>query len=183
MSPFTLFNRLLSPGGPRGRLTIMIFHRVLPEPDSLMPFEPDAPTFERRMRHLREWFNVLPLDDAVCRLKAGTLPPRALCITFDDGYADNHDVAFPILRDLGIHATFFIATGFLDGGCMWNDKIIESVRCLKGDTLDLRDLGLGFMRAGSADERIAAIESVIGQLKYSPRTWCKPSEPGCRPLS
>jgi peptidoglycan/xylan/chitin deacetylase (PgdA/CDA1 family) len=166
MSPFTLVNRLLSPEGSRGRLTIMIFHRVLPAPDSLMPFEPDAPAFEGRMRHLRKWFNVLPLDEAVSRLKAGTLPARALCITFDDGYADNHDVAFPILRNLGMHATFFIATGFLDGGCMWNDKIIESVRSHKGDTLDLREHGLGLLSTGSTDERIAAIESLIGQLKY-----------------
>jgi peptidoglycan/xylan/chitin deacetylase (PgdA/CDA1 family) len=50
------------------------------------------------------------------------------CITFDDGYADKHDVAMPILQRHGLCATFFIATGFLNGGCMWNDTIIETVR-------------------------------------------------------
>jgi peptidoglycan/xylan/chitin deacetylase (PgdA/CDA1 family) len=166
MSPFALVNRLLSPGGSHARLTIMIFHRVLPAPDQLLPFEPDAVTFERRMRQLREWFNVLPLDDAVTRLRNATLPPRALSITFDDGYADNHDVALPILRSLGMHATFFIATGFLDGGCMWNDKIIESIRCHADEALDLRALGLGLVRTRSIDDRIAAIDTVIRQIKY-----------------
>ncbi|MCK7493591.1 MAG: polysaccharide deacetylase family protein [Comamonadaceae bacterium] len=57
------------------------------------------------------------------RLGEGTLPARALAITFDDGYADNHDVALPILRRHGLNATFFVATGFLDGGIMWNDVL------------------------------------------------------------
>jgi hypothetical protein len=50
----------LSPGGPRGRLSILIFHRVLPEPDALIPELPDAAEFEATMRWVRDWFNVLP---------------------------------------------------------------------------------------------------------------------------
>jgi peptidoglycan/xylan/chitin deacetylase (PgdA/CDA1 family) len=38
------------------------------------------------------------------------------CITFDDGHADNFHIALPILQGHGLPATFFIATGFLDGG-------------------------------------------------------------------
>ena len=37
-------------------------------------------------------------------------------------------MALPILRELGLHATFFVASGFLDGGRMWNDTVIEAVR-------------------------------------------------------
>src|SRR5436305_15020348 len=100
MSVFRGINELLSPGGPRGRLSIMIFHRVLPAPDPLRPSEPDAARFEAEMRNVARWFNVVALGRAVQGLKDGSLPARALAVTFDDGYADNHDVALPILRRL-----------------------------------------------------------------------------------
>src|SRR5215831_142994 len=107
----------LSPSGPRGRLSILIFHRVLRQHDPLISDLPTAAQFETQMRWVREWCNVLPLGEAIDRLYAGTIPARALSITFDDGYADNEEVAAPILKRLDMTATFFVATGFLDGGC------------------------------------------------------------------
>src|SRR5438067_12205090 len=105
--------RLFTAGGA---LSILIFHRVTPAADPLLPDIPDAAAFERVVRLLVEHFNVIPLSEAAARLLRASLPPRALCITFDDGYADNHDVALPILARHGVTATFFIATGFLGGG-------------------------------------------------------------------
>lgn len=99
--------RVLAPGGPRGRLSILIFHRVLAHPDSVMRCDPDAAQFELIIGWLKQWFNVLPLDEAVARLNAHSLPPRAAAITFDDGYADNYAVAMPILQRHGLSATFF----------------------------------------------------------------------------
>src|SRR5690606_20361508 len=60
----------LSPGGAQGRLSILIFHRVLPVPDPLFPGEVDARRFDELLGWFRAWLNVLPLDEAVCRLKA-----------------------------------------------------------------------------------------------------------------
>ncbi len=145
------FFNLMSPAGPKGRLTALIFHRVLPEPDPLFPDEMHAQRFDEMCGWVKTWFNVLPLDQAVNQLKSGTLPTRAACITFDDGYADNFHVAMPILQRHGLTATFFIATGFLDGGRMWNDTIIETVRCRE-------DL--------SIEDRRAAIATHIDAIKY-----------------
>src|SRR3990167_7749886 len=99
----------MSPAGAKARLSILIFHRVLPEPDPLFPQEMHARQFDAVCGWLAHWFNILPLDRAVQLLDTGTLPARAACITFDDGYADNHDVALPILLHHGLNATFFIA--------------------------------------------------------------------------
>ena len=55
---------VMSPSGPRGRLNILIFHRVLAEPDPISPDTPDATAFESQMRWVRDWFNVLPLEQA-----------------------------------------------------------------------------------------------------------------------
>ena len=157
--------RVVSPGGRNG-LSILIYHRVLPEPDPLFPGEADRVEFDRQLRLLKSMFNVIPLIDGVRRLRAGTLPPRAACITFDDGYADNAEVALPLLRQHGLHATFFVATGFLDGGRMWNDTVIETVRRAPDARIDARPLGLGVHATGSVAERRSAIGALIGQLKY-----------------
>lgn len=130
--------QLLSPSGARARLSVLIFHRVLPQPDPLFPDEIDAARFDAILGWLRSWFNVLPLDEAAQRLKDGSLPARAAALSFDDGYADNHDIALPLLQKHGLPCSFFIATGFLDGGRMWNDTLIESIRLSTKPLLDLR---------------------------------------------
>lgn len=156
----------MSPAGPSGRLSILIFHRVLPAHDPLNPDEPDADEFEQRLRWLRDWFNVLPLAEAVQRLAAGTIPPRALAITFDDGYADNAEIAAPVLRRLGLTATFFVTTGYLGGGCMWNDRVIEAVRACRGDALDLREIGLGELDLAGPPARRRAAVAILNAIKH-----------------
>ena len=123
---------LLSPAGRRARLSVLIFHRVHAQRDLLFPDEPDAARFAALLDHLKTWCNVLPLTEAVRLLRSDALPARSLCITFDDGYADNRTVALPALRAAGLTATFFVTTGYLDGGRMWNDTVIESVRRAHG---------------------------------------------------
>jgi peptidoglycan/xylan/chitin deacetylase (PgdA/CDA1 family) len=158
--------RLLSPPGGRGRLTIVLFHRVTPAPDPLFPGESHAESFRERMQWLKAWFNIIALDEAIGALARGTLPERALAITFDDGYADNATVALPILRALGLHATFFVSTGFLDGENMWNDVVIEAVRGHRQQELDLSALGLGVTAIPTLEARRAAISALLAALKY-----------------
>jgi len=158
----------MSPAGAGARLSTLIFHRVLPAPDPLFPDEMDARRFAEVCGWLKSWFNMLPLDQAVTRLKAGTLPARAACITFDDGYADNFEVAMPILQQHGLTATFFIATGFLNGGRMWNDTIIETVRNGTSPLLDFSSLNLGRHPVTTLADKRAAIAALIDQVKYQP---------------
>ena len=160
---------LLAPAGNRGKLTILIYHRVLPQPDPIFPEEVDAATFDMQLGVLAAEFNVMSLADAIAGLRQGNLPPRAVAITFDDGYADNAEIALPILRRHGLNATFFISTGFLDGGCMWNDKLVEAVRAYPGARCELSALGLGTLDISSPPSRRAAIKSLIHALKYLPQ--------------
>lgn len=158
---------LAAPAGARGKLSVFYFHRALAEPDPLLPFEPDARMFDRMLGWIASQFRVLDPLEACERLFDGTLPSRPAMITFDDGYRDNYTVALPLLQQHRMQAAFFIATGFLAGGMMFNDRVIEAVRgCSRNslpwpdaaEPLPLRDLA----------ERRSAIDSILGRIKHLP---------------
>ncbi len=165
---FPLLTKIVSPGGDRGRLTIVMYHRVMDHFDPLSPYTPTAEVFDFHMQTLANGFNVLALSEAIDRLKMGCLPRRAACVTFDDGYRDNYSVAAPILQRYGLPATIFVATGFLDGGRMWNDSVIEAVRRAPGSTIDARAIGLGIHATADDLGRATTISKLLDQLKYLP---------------
>ncbi len=166
IAPFRWALQPFSPGNGRGTLSIFIYHRVHAKADPLFIDEADATHFDRQMEWVAGLFNVLPLEEATHRLAAGRLPPRAAAITFDDGYADNAQVALTILKRHALPATFFICTGTLNGGRMWNDTVIEAVRRAPGNELDLSTLGLGRYPVGSPKDRNHAIQQLLRQLKH-----------------
>lgn len=147
-------------------VSVLIFHRVLEKKDPLRPLEPTVEEFTDIVRYVTRNFAVLPLWDAVERRGSGGAPRHAVAITFDDGYADNFKLALPVLREHGMPATFFVSSGYLDGGVMWNDRVIEAVRAHPGDLLDTADLGLGQLRTGSHQERRVAAKAIISAIKY-----------------
>jgi peptidoglycan/xylan/chitin deacetylase (PgdA/CDA1 family) len=74
--------------------------------------------FTEHLSTLKRHYPVLGLSEAVETLAAGRyLGPNLVVITFDDGYADNHDIAAPILERFGLPATFFLTVGFLGTSC------------------------------------------------------------------
>lgn len=160
-SGFDLFSTIGLP-----RLSILIFHRVHARTDSIFPHEPDAIRFERLMRFVSRIFRVMTLGEAVTCLANDSLPSRALVITFDDGYADNAEVALPILQRCGLTASFFVSTGFLDGGRMWNDSVIECLRACPHWELDLKSFGLGRFALTGPAERRRVIETLLPRIKY-----------------
>jgi peptidoglycan/xylan/chitin deacetylase (PgdA/CDA1 family) len=154
--------------GRGNRLCVVNYHRILAVPDPLLESEPDLATFRWQMALLARGFNVLPLPEALAALDAGTLPPRAVCITFDDGYRSVHDLALPVLREFGLPATVFVTSGFVGEGNMWNDRIIEAVQGLKGETLDLSDHGLGRFALDTLEARKQTLGRLTERSKYLP---------------
>lgn len=158
---------MLSGGAGGRKLQILIYHRVLSERDPLQPSEPTIEEFEWQMDLLARHFTPLTLESAIGHLRNGTLPPRAVSVTFDDGYADNLHLALPVMRKHGFAPTVFIATAYLDGGIMFNDIITESIRGYNDPELDLEDLGLaGRFRCATVIEKQLAIRQIVNRLKY-----------------
>lgn len=166
LSVFKPLATLASGLGRQKKLFILIYHRVLDKPDFMRPGEVDISVFNWQMELLANFFNVLPLTEAVDRLYGNTLPPRAVAITFDDGYADNLHNALPILQHYGLTATFFIASGFLDGGRMWNDTVIESIRGITQRSLDLTEIDLGACDISTEPKKAASAAAILSAIKH-----------------
>lgn len=152
----------------RGKLTILLFHKVPETKHPLMPFEMDLLEFEQTLRMVTKIFNIIPLDAALQSLKAGNLPARAASITFDDGYQGWLSGVVPILERLQLHATFFITTGQLNGKPMWNERLLHAMTHAGGDTEDLAfpETSLPPLSFRSHASKMAALHSFEQFLKY-----------------
>jgi peptidoglycan/xylan/chitin deacetylase (PgdA/CDA1 family) len=102
------------------RVLILSYHRVTPDfrasaREALPSLLVSARTLRQQLRQVARVREVISLADAR-RLLAdpGAAPrgPDKVAVTFDDGYADNHDCALPVLQELAIPATVFVATGY-----------------------------------------------------------------------
>lgn len=113
LAPLT---RRLTRRSPR----IFLYHRFSTAPER-RAFA--ATEFRRQMELLKERCEVLTFSELLDRRDTRSRKPFA-AITVDDGYADFHQIAFPILRDLGLPATVFVTTGFVDRQLyLWPDQI------------------------------------------------------------
>ncbi|MEA2361397.1 MAG: hypothetical protein QOD71_542 [Thermoleophilaceae bacterium] len=101
--------RVLPPPDLASRRVVLCYHSVDPRP-SYLGLTPAL--FDEHLAWLEEHCQVVSLDELVAgpRRKGGPY----VAITFDDGYADNHTHALPLLRARGMTATFFVAVGFLE---------------------------------------------------------------------
>ena len=98
-----------------GEVVVLMYHGIV----ETAPVLPDwcllqKDEFEKQIKFLTEHFNVIPLRDAVEGLKNDTIKGPTAVITFDDGYQNNYDVAFPILKAYQAPATIYIASKFID---------------------------------------------------------------------
>lgn len=110
---------------------VLAYHRVLAQFDEAdFPFDPElvsatAEDFAWQMRLVSRDYDPITCADLVNAIEHGRrLPARPVLVTFDDGFCDNFEVAFPILRDCKVPATIFLATGYVDApGTYWFDWV------------------------------------------------------------
>ena len=105
---------------------ILSYHRVNDEQN---PFfgGVSVKVFARQMEMLCKYFSVLPLEELVERMEKNDVPPNAIAITFDDGYRDNYENGFPVLRQFGLPATIFLVTGAVDSkNGLWHDHVFDA---------------------------------------------------------
>lgn len=133
-------------------------------------FTADQTQLEAHVRYFQKHHRIVGLDEALEIVSSPRkLRGNAILITFDDGYIDNHDVAVPLLKSLGVEAVFFLVSDFLNGQSLaWWDRIawlVQSARerCFRlpvGETETVVDL-----RAAAPE---AAVSAVLELYKTCP---------------
>jgi len=145
---------------------IIAYHRV----GSTYEFPSDVPLvppedFEKQISYLSRNYRVISLSELGRALSRGTgLPAKAAVITFDDGYKDNHAIAYPILKRHGVPATVFLATGHIDTGTpFWWDRVSYAVHHSSRENLDMAPFGTYHFR--TTKERWLAARTIREGLK------------------
>ena len=154
-------------------LRILAYHRIMPLPDpatfdfdlELISTSPDR--FRDQMLLLKRRFRPMRLTGVVTALNAGeALPPDAVVVTFDDGYDDNYRIAYPILRELGVPATFFVSTGHIDSGRPFAyDWLVHMILLTGAPGLTLPELGIDLSMPKKRDERRQLAGHVLLEMK------------------
>src|SRR5688500_502830 len=109
-------------------VSILAYHHVADD-DTAYPYDPgvaDATPqqFRRQMEMLARYGTPIGVDELIRAVDGAPLPKNPVMVTFDDGYRSCHDIALPILRAVGMRATFFVATGFInDRKLYWWERI------------------------------------------------------------
>ncbi len=124
--------------------------------------------FEWQMNYIRRHFDVLSLDNLVDRIHAAQpIPSHAALVTFDDGYRDNYDLAYPILRHYGLPAAIFLTTSFVNGTQrLWWDELAAAIGTSQVRRAHVQ--GLGEIRLGTPHDRRRAMEQLRRHLKALP---------------
>jgi peptidoglycan/xylan/chitin deacetylase (PgdA/CDA1 family) len=149
-------------------LVTLAYHRIgdpaqSPYDRGLWSASPEM--FDAQVRFLKQNFDVIR-PDALAELNDSR--GRFVLVTFDDGFRDNYDVAFPILRSHGVPAVFFVTVGFIDRPRFpWWDQIACMVRSSKRSGLPASawlPRGVQF----DSPERENAIRSLLRAYKRLP---------------
>lgn len=151
-------------------LLVLNYHRIGDSASS--PYERDLYSateaeFDRQIAFLRKHAEIVsPADLSALRRRASG---RAVMISFDDGYRDNYELAFPILKRHGVPATFFVCTGFLDRGRIaWWDEIAWMIRHATRDALPAGEWFRPALSLRTAAERETAIAAALKIYKQTP---------------
>jgi peptidoglycan/xylan/chitin deacetylase (PgdA/CDA1 family) len=165
---------------PMPTLSIITYHHIADHEPSY-PFDPDTADasraqFRRQIEMLARHGTPIGVDDLLRAIEGGPLPKNPVMVTFDDGYRSCHDVALPILRQVGVPATFFISTSFIsERRLYWWERIAllltgakrkaSAIRYPRPLELDLRDPMLRHRLTGLVKtERSLDLERFLEEL-------------------
>jgi len=148
---------------------ILVYHRV-PDLNSNFSFDSSlvsssVDNFKRQIQYLSEKYNIISLEKFGQYHKKKINPPRnSVVITFDDGYCDNYEHAYPILKKYKLPATIFVITDAIEKNVLlWWDKVAYIINKTKINYFEIKKLGKYPLR--NKYEKLKALKVISLKLK------------------
>jgi len=176
--------RVLSPlarirAAYRTDVPILAYHRVWDvRNEDAFPFDVELISarideFRWQMEYVRADFNPITFGTLLEILDGATpAPPRPVIVTFDDGFEDNFEHAFPILKALGIPATIFLSTGYIASQeTFWFDRLAQLLLASPERELAVAGLAERIQLARDVPSRRRALRKVLAELKLMPNQF------------
>ncbi|MDX2502914.1 MAG: polysaccharide deacetylase family protein [Gammaproteobacteria bacterium] len=154
-------------------IRIMTYHRVMEARQlSNYPFDSDlievsTEELECQLKYLTKHFDVINFVDVIAYMDdKAPLPKRPLLITFDDGFHDNYEIAFPVIKAIDVPVTMLLATDYIGGKeTFWYDWLAFIVFNIKADVLFLDGEKVAFKLQASSAKRRTVFFHIINYLK------------------
>jgi peptidoglycan/xylan/chitin deacetylase (PgdA/CDA1 family) len=159
-----------------GRGCVLTFHGVRDGSAPSTILDQNLHTTQAMFRavceHLAAHYRVVPLAQiSTACVERRPLPDRSVAITFDDGYESNYKLAYPILKDLGLPATIFATTGFLDRTHkLWFNKLELAFEMTQCGPLELEIAGVSYsFGLNGKRSRVDALDTLLAVVKQQPQ--------------
>jgi peptidoglycan/xylan/chitin deacetylase (PgdA/CDA1 family) len=166
------FLRVLDLLPTKPQLLVLNYHRIGNPEETLYDsgvFSATAESFEEQVRFLKLHLKIISLEEAIdIAEKRTALRHTRVLLTFDDGYRDNYDLAFPILRSHGVQGVFFLPTAFIGTASIpWWDEIASLIQRANTGTIRLPGLPERTFELSNSNRR-PAIDAALALYKGLP---------------
>lgn len=153
---------------PRQRVTVLLYHAVISSPLAVPDWcFLDERIFRQQLEYLARHFEVVSLHEALRRLRHRMVERPTAVLTFDDGFQSVHDVAFPILKRMGLPATVFVVTGLVGtDDTPWYCRLNRALGVATRRSLEWREESFPFDSAPLRGRAGAILQQRLKQLPH-----------------
>lgn len=153
----------------KGQLSILMYHGIVDEKLSLPDWcFLDTSSFRAQMKYLKKHFKVVSLTEAVYLLNTGKLMTPTAVITFDDGYQNNYDCAFPILYEENLPATIFLTSSLINTDLtIWTGVLHNAFSNTENATFKWRGTSFNLKSIQNKQRALATVKADLKKEPYS----------------
>ncbi len=117
----------------RAQIKILMYHSIAPKESYYVRgigVTVKPTTFEEQLSYLRQHYRVIPLHQLILELRDGCVGEKTVVLTFDDGFRDSYEFAWPILHKYGVRATVFLNKDVIERGkILWIHRFTYLANC------------------------------------------------------